>query len=668
MTRTRLAPLFLISAAAVGYEIALTRYFAVAKWSEYGYWVISIAMAGFAFSGVVLTMARDWFARNGAALFACLPSLLVLAASLGFALVTQNPFNPLQLQNPATWQPQIWNILGYYACLLPFFFLTGLYVSLSFVMNPGAVGRVYGYDLTGAGVGAALVLALMMLLHPFRLVPALLMLPAISTLWLRGPLRGASLLGALLALLLGEALLFAGPPPAFSEFKAIYAPLNTPNATVAAEIRSGRGLYQLLDDFTERVDTDVSNDAGLLGVPGPPETYGLYHDGNRIVALPRAGKLAADYAKAALDAAPYSMLTNPHVLLVGASGGFRIAESLALGADAVVALEPEPVLLRALRHGLGPAPPWPQDPRVRLGSEGPIAATARPDAYDLIDISADFLDQSEANSHAFAAEALARYLAALTPDGIVSIPVSIREFPTYALRMLATARAGLARFGVTDPAAHVIAYRSAWSLRILLSPKPWPASRVAAIRKFCDDRSFDVSYYPGIDVAAARAGLYNEMSAVSFDSGETISAGPDDAIADEAEAVLQGRPSPSQAAFNLAPVTFDRPFFYAILNLARLDTILQRLEVLPQAEIGPLVNLLVLAQAIAIAVLVLLVPLRRASAGSAPAGPLSWLRAAALFRRPRARLPVHRDLPDREGVVLPQRPHDGLRAGADRRC
>ena len=40
--RASLRPLFLVSAAAVGFEIALTRYFAVAKWSEYGYWVISI--------------------------------------------------------------------------------------------------------------------------------------------------------------------------------------------------------------------------------------------------------------------------------------------------------------------------------------------------------------------------------------------------------------------------------------------------------------------------------------------------------------------------------------------------------------------------------------------------------------------------------------------------
>ena len=60
-----LGPLFLVSLAAVGYEIALTRYFAVAKWSEYGYWVISIVMVGFALSGVVLALWRDALARQG---------------------------------------------------------------------------------------------------------------------------------------------------------------------------------------------------------------------------------------------------------------------------------------------------------------------------------------------------------------------------------------------------------------------------------------------------------------------------------------------------------------------------------------------------------------------------------------------------------------------------
>ncbi|HEY1411042.1 MAG TPA: hypothetical protein VGF36_02815, partial [Rhodopila sp.] len=83
-----LLPLFLVSLAAVGYETALTRYFAVAKWSEYGYWVISIVMVGFALSGVVLALWRDVFVRRYAGLMAALPAALVLTAGIGYRFTT----------------------------------------------------------------------------------------------------------------------------------------------------------------------------------------------------------------------------------------------------------------------------------------------------------------------------------------------------------------------------------------------------------------------------------------------------------------------------------------------------------------------------------------------------------------------------------------------------
>jgi hypothetical protein len=411
------------------------------------------------------------------------------------------------------------------------------------------------------------------------------------------------------ALLGAEALLLLDNQAQFNDFKAIYAPLNTPDARVVASVLSPRGDYQLLDDFTERVDTDISNNAGMLGVAGPPQTFGLYRDGNRVAALPKPGPLDAGYADAALDALPYRLVPHANVLLAGASGGFRIAETLALGAARVRVLEPEPILFRALTEGLGPSPAWADDRRVILSGEGPVAAIRDGGHYDIIDLSADFLDAAEANATAFSVQAVAGYLRALAPGGMVSIPVSIRDFPVYALRMLATTRAALLDAGIADPAAHTVLYRSAWGVRILLSNSAWDAARIAALRKFCDERSFDVSWYPGMDAAAARAGIYNDLPAVSFANGEVTSDGPDDSIADEAGAVLAGAATPSRSAFNLAPITLDRPFFYAVLRLDQLDTILKRLEILPQAEIGALVNLAVLAQAVVIALLVLLVPL-----------------------------------------------------------
>jgi hypothetical protein len=603
-----LLPLFLVSLAAVGYETALTRYFAVAKWSEYGYWVISIVMVGFALSGVVLALWRDALARRSTVLLAALPAALVLTAAAGYHFVTTNPFNPLQLQNPATWQPQIWNIAGYYAALLPFFFLAGLFISLSFVGNAGRIGLVYAFDLTGAGAGAAGVLGAMYWVHAFHLVPLLLVPLALGAAFMRGPCRLRGAIAALLALGAAEAVLLLDDEAAYNDFKAIYAPLHTPDAKIVATVTSPRGDYAVLDDFTERVDTDISNNAGMLGVDGPPRSFGLYRDGNRIAALPQPGPLGADYAGAALDALPYKMIPRARVLLAGASGGFRPAEVLKLDASMVRVLEPEPVLHRILRDGIGPVAAGGAQPGVSIRDAGPLADTGS-GAYDVIDLSADFLDAADTNATAFSEEAIVSYLRLLAPGGIVSIPVSIRDFPVYALRVLATVRAALLSAGTENVPSRVMVYRSAWSVRILVARDGWPAARIAEARKFCDDRSFDLSWYPGFDVTAARPGIYNDLPAVSFEKGEVSDDGPDDAIADEAEAVLSGRPSPSRTEFNLSPVTLDKPFFYAVLRLDRIGTILKRLEILPQAEVGALVNLAVLAQAIVIAVLVLLVPL-----------------------------------------------------------
>ncbi len=603
-----LLPLFLVSLAAVGYETALTRYFAVAKWSEYGYWVISIVMVGFALSGVVLALWRDAFVRRMAILMAALPAALVLTAAVGYRFTTTNPFNPLQLQNPVTWEPQIWNIAGYYAALLPFFFLAGLFISLSFVRYADRIGRVYAFDLAGAGAGAASVLGAMYVVHAFTLVPLLLVPLALASVFMRGRYRLPAVAAAVLALMAAEAVLLLDDQAAYNDFKAIYAPLHTPDAKIIASVNSPRGDYALLDDFTERVDTDISNNAGMLGVQGPPRSFGLYKDGNRIAALPSRSSIVSTYAPAALDALPYTLIQHARTLLAGASGGFRPAEVLSLGASAVRVLEPEPELFRIMRDGLGPVRKLPPSANVELRDSLPLAG-AKDGVYDIVDLSADFLDAAETNATAFSREAITSYLHALAPGGIVSIPVSIRDFPVYALRMLATVRAALLSAGVADPPAHVVVYRSAWSVRILVSRDAWTKAAISAARRFCDERSFDLSWYPGMDVAKVRADLYNDLPAISFDKGEVESGGPDDAIADEAAAVLSGEPTASRDQFNLSPITLDKPFFYAVLRLDKIGTILKRLEILPQAEVGALVNLAVLAQAAVIAVLVLMVPL-----------------------------------------------------------
>ncbi len=612
-----LLPLFLVSLVSIGFEIALTRYFAIASWSEYGYWVISITMVGLAASGVVLSLFKDLFVRYGRRLLHAIPMLLMISAAAGYYLVVAVPFNPLEFQNPDQWAAQLLNIGKYYAVLFPFFFLTGCYISLYFLLFQHHIPKIYGADLAGAGVGALVVLLLMFWVNPFYLLAALLPLLAAAGLY-HAPAprksRRALYLGALALLLLaGETVVVGFNRADFNEYKSIYPALHAPDSRIVQRIESPRGHFLVLDNFTERLDIDLSNNFAVLGAGGPPRTYGLYSDGNRITSLARDFDHDRSYVRAALDAFPYRLKPAPRVLLIGTRGGFRLQEALDLGATEVVALEPEETLYGLVRRGLSGSAVL-ADGRVALSRQSPAMLAAQGDRrYDLIDIASDFLGQAEANKFAFTVEAVQGYYRQLSEDGVVSIPVSIREFTVYAVKTLETARRALAAEGVERPQDHILVYRSSWNARILVARTPFAPEAIARLRAFCSERSFDTSYYPGID--PNRVQIWNDLPQVSFSDQTVVSASDraSDALMEEALRLFSGddaailRPH----LFNLEPSTYDRPFFYNVLDLQEIGSILQRIALIPREEIGHLINLAVLLQSVLFALAVLGLPLIR---------------------------------------------------------
>ena len=76
-----LAAVSLLSAAAVAYEILLTRLFAIALWHHFAYMIISLALLGYGASGTLLVFVkRRLLARFGA-------SFTALAVSFGVAAI-----------------------------------------------------------------------------------------------------------------------------------------------------------------------------------------------------------------------------------------------------------------------------------------------------------------------------------------------------------------------------------------------------------------------------------------------------------------------------------------------------------------------------------------------------------------------------------------------------
>lgn len=617
--RPQLLPLFLVALASVGYEIALTRWFAIVSWSEYGYWVISITMVGIAASGVVLNLAKDWLLATPARaplVLALMPPALVVSLAGGYLAIAAIDFNPLALQNHATMAAQLVKIAAYYAALFPFFFLGGSFIGLYFIAYDAHIPRIYAADLVGAGAAGVVVVALMYFVHPFDLPLALLPV-LLAAGWLLA--RRTAARAALLALTLAAgAAVWGFAHPDYNEFKAIAAPLRVADNKMVLSLRSPRGVYEVLDNFTERLDIDVSNNAAMLGGAEPIATLGLYADGNRLTSLPKQppGQRLA-YLGAALDSLPYRLLQGqppPSVLLVGSRGGFRLDEAAQMGAGDVVALEPEPVLHDLVRRYRGDlaesARLLPTAPSAYLRSRQ--AGQPGGGTFDLIDIALDYQGSSDIAKYSFTVQGLAAYHAALSPRGLLSVPVPIREFTVYAVKLVLTAREALRAAGVADPARHIVVYRSAWNARILLSRQPFDAAALDTVRRFCDERSFDTPWLPGAPHPGAT--IWNDLPPVTFEAVPSAASAGDkrqDALAEEIRAYVFPGAKPLPATVDLSPATTDRPYFHSVLHLRSLAPILERIDLVPREEIGALVSLAVLAQSVLIALAVLSLPLFR---------------------------------------------------------
>jgi hypothetical protein len=653
MNRARnLAFLFLVSLFGLSFEVFLNRYLTLALYSDYSYWVISVALLGYSFGGVLLTLFRDAFHRHHDVVLTLIPPVLIVAAAAAFLLLRANPFNPLQLQNSVLWKTQVGNILLFYAALFPVFLLTGLSIGLVFLIHADEMPRVYAMDLLGAACGAALVLAALFLVHPYHL-PAVMfpLLFAAAVLNAaarpRGKRRGTVAVAAVTAVLLagGMTVVLSERTLAVPDFKQLHAVLGIATTKIVAARVSPSGTWLTADNYTEYDDVSMTNNYAGGTTGSPPRTLGLYRDGARVSSLPLALPSDTSYLLGDLASFPYVIRPRPSVLLLGTNGGMRIFESAREGARTGVAIEQPGDIYSIVRARLSLLQPGFESAWGITLQRGSAFSLLRGGArkFDVIDVSNDFLTQDSNNSWAFTREAMGLYVDALAPGGILSIPVDISEVDVYSLKMAETIVAALAARGIHDPSSHIMAYRTAWTCRLLVSGEPFGAADIARLVAWCGDRSFDTSWYPGI--AAANVEVWNDLPPVSFDEGQvTVSDVPQDALrgdltalfaAAEGRAVQGGSAAGAAAAqyFNLAPSTMDRPDFYSISRLSKAGSLLKRLEILPEKEIGYILNLAVLGEALLLALVVLFLPFarKRTTLGQAPGGGIPIVKVFLYF-------------------------------------
>jgi hypothetical protein len=609
------AGLALLSAAGLLLEISLTRLFALAQFYHFAFMAVSLALLGFGASGSLLALRPAWCGAGWERRLSGLALAFALAAWGSYLLANALPFDSFSIAWDAR-QP-VYLALYFTVPALPFI-CVGLAVGLALAALPARASRIYAANLAGSAVGCLLAIGFPLTWGPGAVAFGAALGAGAGFIFAVGTRRRTGAVLNLLALL-GSGVLAVGSFPwldvRLSPYKGLRQALLYPGARVVASRWNAFSRVDLVES------------AGVRRLPGLsyaysgtlPAQWGLTVDGDDLAPVPltQAGDAPpfADYLPAA---AAYHLRPGARALIVEPRGGLDVLAARQLGAQAVTAVEGNPLVLE-LALQAAPTGIY-ADPRVTAIADEPRAFLRRTaQRYDVVQLS---LAQpfrpvtsgaySLAEDFHLTTEACAEYLAGLEPGGLLVITRWLQSPPSEDLRTLALVIAGLERVGIRRPEGHILAWRGIQTVTLLARREPFTPAEIERVRSFLADRRFDLIVAPGLrEEEANRFNIQRE--AVHYRAFNELLSAPD------RRAYVAAYP------FAIAPPTDDKPFFNHFFRWGQTPTILRTLGKTwqPFGGSGYFVLLMLLFVAIGAATLLILLPLRfwRGSGDGFPRSP-----------------------------------------------
>ena len=599
--RRILPAVLMVSTAAIAYEILLMRMLSIIQWHHFAWMVISLALLGYGASGTAIALAGRRLEQRFDSAFAT-SALLFSVAMVGCWMLAQKvPFNALEV----VWNARqlLWLGALYLLFMVPFFF-AALCIGMAFTFHGTLAGRIYFFDLLGAGLGALLVIALLFVMPP----PAALVL--------------------LSSLAMAAALMASRRPslrPAAGSWALLLIFLHTSGLT-GLEISEFKGLSQSLQTLGSRVLQESSSPLGQLTVvenhevpfrhaPGlsiatrhvPPEQLAVFRDGDGMSAITRwEGTIAPAWLGDTTSALPFHLLDSPSVLVLGAGTGADVLQAILHQASAVDAVELDPAMAaltgRRFAEYAGHVFDKP-GVRLHIGEARGFAARSS-DRYDLVQIG--LLDsfavsgsgvQALNENYLYTREAIRDYLELLNPGGILSITRWLRIPPRDSLKLVNTAAEALRRTGIPDPASQMAMIRGWSTATLLVKNGAFDSADIGSLTDFARSRSFDAVHYPAMP--ADGANRYYRLEQPWFFEGVQSLLGPD-----RAEFI-------DRYKFNIEAASDERPYFF---NFFRWPVFFEAMALRDRGgaalvEWGYLVPAATLAQAALAGFLLILLPL-----------------------------------------------------------
>lgn len=612
MGRT-LIGLAIISAAALAFEITLTRLFSVTQWYHFAFLAVSVALLGYGASGTALSLMPRWAQLPTATRSSTLALLFALSIVSAYLCLNHLPFDSYRI----AWEriQVVYLVLYYLALTVPFFF-AGLVTGLLLTVHSEYAARLYAANLLGSALGG--------------LVPVFVL-----------PLVGEGTVLVIAALGLLSSLIFQSPTlklrwklvilTACSVFLSLSYFLPAP---FELQLSPYKGLSQVLLFPDAKLDwqrwnafsrVDRVSSSAIRSAPGLSLSYpgrlpiqdGVFVDGDDLSPVMSAGA-GRDFTQYLPVALPYQLRTGGRALVLEPRGGLDLLVALDLGAASVTAAESNPLLVEAAGEGY-------QDPRIRVETEdGRSYARRSTENFDVVHLALSDRYRpvtsgafSLGERYDLTVEAFEDYLARLRPGGLLVVERWLQLPPSETLRAGATAIEAIRRAGAKDAAAQLAVIRD-WQVGLIMVKNgAFSGDELATIREFSRAHSMDLVALPGL--REEEANRFNVLE-------EPVYYRAFRQLIDEPEAVY------SAQTYDVRPTTDERPFFFHFFRWGQTRSVFQQLGRTwqPWGGSGYFVLLALLAVALVTSGVLILLPLAFLKPEASSTARLLW-RTLAYF-------------------------------------
>jgi len=595
---------FITSFVILCYEIIFTRVFAYSQWHNLSSLIITMALLGFGVSGIAAVIYQKKIEKYYFKFLFIESLLFPLFLAAGFYISAFLKFNPYEL---ALNVKQALNIFLYFSMMgIPFFFGSSV-ICMVLMRNP--IPSSYFYNLLGSGSGALAAMAASFTFHPYDIMIIIIFLSFIPVILLSSLSAKVYFITSLFAVTITASVtVYISSLPGFknvSEYKAISGALNLPGSGILYNEYSPLSVVQVVEAEGLRSTAGLS----IFSPYQVPVQKGIFFDGDSMSSItPFDGDAAKiRYIEYLASYLPYYLQgkkNNGKILIIGSGGGESILKSILAGFKEIDAVEVNSSVISLMKGGLAEFSGYIYNKKNLsiFNSDGRSYIKQTSKKYDLIEISLlDAYNTSASGVYAlnetylYTTESFEDYFSGLTENGMLSVTRWITTPPRDTFKIFNTAIESLRKLNVKDKENHIAAIRSLQTVTLLLSKSPFSPSRIDCLKKFCNDRSFDIIYYPGVE--SDQTNRYIRLSGpVYYNAFVKLLSEEKDKFIDNYD-------------FDITAPSDDRPYFYNFFKLRLIDYIKKYgPSQLPVTEWGYLILLIILLPVVIISFAGIILP------------------------------------------------------------